>query len=206
MSAVRSMTGFAAVEGSFADGTTFTLSLKSVNHRFLDLQMRLPNGCDALEVELRRVLKASVERGHVDVTLEIGRGTVARTAMPVIQEQVLESLVVSLRQMAKRMGLTQEPELAALLRVPGVMATEARQSGALDAEAMAAVMAAMEPAVERLQAVREQEGADLVMELRAGMARLLAASDEVSGLRAGVRQAGFRGCGRSLRSCWGAVR
>ena len=185
------MTGFAAVEGSFADGTTFVLTLKSVNHRFLDLQMRLPNGCDALEVEFRRVLKASVERGHVDVTLEVGRGAAARVAVPVIQEQVLEALVVSLRQTAQRMGLTQEPELAALLRVPGVMTTEARQSGSLDGEAMAAVLAAMMSAVERLQAVREQEGADLAVELRAGMARLLAASDEVSGLRAGVRQALF---------------
>ncbi len=191
MSAVRSMTGFAAVEGSFADGTMFTLSLKSVNHRFLDLQMRLPSGCDALEVELRRMLKANVERGHVDVTLEIGRGVAARVAMPVIQEQVLEALVVSLRQTAQRMGLTQEPELTALLRVPGVMTTEARQSGVLDAEATAAVLAVMAPAVERLQTVREQEGADLAAELRAGMARLLTASDEVSGLRAGVRQALF---------------
>ena len=191
MSAVRSMTGFAAVEGSFANGTTFVLTLKSVNHRFLDLQMRLPSGCDALEVELRRVLKASVERGHVDVTLEIGRGTMGRTDVPVIQEQVLEALAGSLRQTAQRLGLTQEPELAALLRVPGVMSTEARQSGGLDAEAMAAVQTAMVPAVERLRAVREAEGAELAAELRAGMARLLAASDEVSGLRAGVRQALF---------------
>ena len=48
MSLIRSMTGFAAVESSFTDGATFTLSLKSVNHRFLDLHLRLPSGCDAL--------------------------------------------------------------------------------------------------------------------------------------------------------------
>lgn len=192
MSVIRSMTGFAAVEGSFADGTTFTLSLKSVNHRFLDVQTRLPNGCEAMETELRRVLKGRVERGHVDVTLEVGRGAAAaRALVPVIHEEVLEALVVSLRQTARRLGLTGEPELSALLRVPGVVTTEARGGGGLDAEAVATVMTAAGTATDRLQAVREREGAELATELRAGMTRLLAASEAVSGLRSRVRQALF---------------
>ena len=50
----------------------FTLTLKSVNHRFLDLSLRLPGDCDALEVALRRLIKERVRRGHVDVTLHPG--------------------------------------------------------------------------------------------------------------------------------------
>ena len=185
MSMIRSMTGFAAVEGNFADGTAFTLTLKSVNHRFLDLHLRLPNGLDLLEIELRRVLKGTIERGHVEVTLEVGRGAVVEHR---INEQALEALVTSLRATAQRFGLAQEPELAALLRIPGVMTTEARSNRSAE-EMATGVMAVLPAAIERLQAVREQEGSDLAMELRSGMVRLMVVSDEVSALRAGVRRA-----------------
>ncbi len=188
MNGVRSMTGFAASEGSFADGTAFTLTMKSVNHRFLDLQLRLPSGCDALEIEMRRMLKARLERGHIDVTLEIGRGVSAGYR---INEEALEALVGSLRAAMERLGFVREPELAALLRVPGVMTTDTRASRPPEGEMTAAVLAAMEPAIEQLQAVREQEGAALATELRAGMERLLTLSEGVSGLRAGVRLAQF---------------
>ena len=49
-----SMTGFARVQVRVNDQLGYTLSLKSVNHRFLDLQLRIPTSLDALEMELRR--------------------------------------------------------------------------------------------------------------------------------------------------------
>ena len=201
MKAIRSMTGFAATEGSFADGTPFTLTLKSVNHRFLDLQVRLPSGCDVLEMEVRRRVKGSVERGHVEVTLEVGRQAVAG---PRLNEAVLEELVLTLRATAGRLGLTQEPELAALLRVPGVMTTETRGSRMSEEEMSTLVLEALGPAMERMQAVREREGAELARELRAGMARLLSVSDAVSTLRAGVRQAQFARLRKRLEELLGA--
>src|SRR5246500_3352332 len=86
---IRSMTGFAQVKGevqqnalaSAADGTHsngrigFTLSLKSVNHRFLDLHFRLPSGTDSLEMHLRRLLKENVARVHLEVSLSLDRST-----------------------------------------------------------------------------------------------------------------------------------
>src|ERR1700687_3048242 len=56
--AIRSMTGYSRVVGKVEGGRAFTLSLKSVNHRFLDLQFRLPSERDGLEMQLRRVLNA----------------------------------------------------------------------------------------------------------------------------------------------------
>jgi len=52
----------------------FALSLKSVNHRFLDLHFRLPSGSDSIEMQLRRLLKEKIARGHVEVTLNLERG------------------------------------------------------------------------------------------------------------------------------------
>ncbi len=102
-----------------------------MNHRFLDLQVRLPSGCDALEVELRRVLKGAVERGHVEVTLEVGdRRRLGCASM----QAVLDELVLAPAAADQRLGLTQEPELAALLRVPGVMTMEAASGRVADGE------------------------------------------------------------------------
>ncbi len=76
--AISSMTGFARVQARVPRAanrisSSYTLTVKSVNHRFLDLQFRLPSGLDALEMELRKVLKENLVRGHVDLTLSVDR-------------------------------------------------------------------------------------------------------------------------------------
>ncbi len=73
VSEVYSMTGYASVRGSVRELVAFTLSMKSVNHRFLDLNLRLPSYCDGLEMQMRRVLKERLRRGHVEVTLQLER-------------------------------------------------------------------------------------------------------------------------------------
>src|SRR6201997_4162950 len=70
---IYSMTGFARTQVRVHDQLVYTLSIKSVNHRFLDIQLRLPAGLDALEMELRRVLKENLVRGHVELTLSVDR-------------------------------------------------------------------------------------------------------------------------------------
>ena len=70
---IYSMTGFARMQVRVHDQLGYTLSVKSVNHRFLDIQLRLPAGLDALEMELRRVLKENLVRGHVELTLSVDR-------------------------------------------------------------------------------------------------------------------------------------
>ena len=72
---IYSMTGYARVQVRIQDQLSYTLSVKSVNHRFLDVQLRIPNGLDALEVELRKALKDALVRGHVDLTLSVDRSS-----------------------------------------------------------------------------------------------------------------------------------
>ena len=80
--AIASMTGFARVQARVSVGgeeqLSYTLTVKSVNHRFLDLQFRLPLGLDLLEIELRRMLKENLIRGHVDLTLSVDRNSQAK--------------------------------------------------------------------------------------------------------------------------------
>ena len=80
MSEVYSMTGYASLRGSVRDSVAFTLAMKSVNHRFLDLNLRLPSYCDGLEVQMRRMLKERLRRGHVEVTCSWSAGAVLESS------------------------------------------------------------------------------------------------------------------------------
>src|SRR5437762_10848774 len=112
---IRSMTGFAQAKGQL-NNIGFTLSIKSVNHRFLDLHFRLPANTDALEMTLRRVLKEKLARGHVDVALSFEQGGATPFA---INKQLVAAYVQAFRAAAIEAGIAAEPDLNAVLRLPG---------------------------------------------------------------------------------------
>ncbi len=185
--AIRSMTGYARVAGKVEGGRAFTLSLKSVNHRFLDLQFRLPSESDGLEMKLRRALKEKMTRGHVDVTVSLDRAGEDGTAVElVVNKEIVRGYVQAFRSAAKEFGVSGEPDMNAILRAPGAMETVAPQiSDALDD----AVLACLPEALERLNAMREEEGSATARELRDRMERLQKAVAEVGKYRASVQKA-----------------
>ncbi|MCU1224553.1 MAG: YicC family protein [Edaphobacter sp.] len=188
MSVVYSMTGFASLRGSAGEGLAFTLTMKSVNHRFLDLNLRLPSYCDGLEMQMRKLLKERLRRGHVDVTLQLERRASAAIQL---NADLLNAYVKAFREAAAVHGVDSELDLNAMLRIPGVMSVEASVGTEDSRELDAAVMEQMPLVVEKLNEVREQEGQSLVAELRASMLRLRAFAGEMAGLRNGVRETQF---------------
>jgi uncharacterized protein (TIGR00255 family) len=187
MSVIYSMTGYASLRGSVRDTVAFTLAMKSVNHRFLDLHLRLPSSCDGLEVQMRRMLKENLRRGHVEVTLQLERRTDSEVQL---NPGLLDAYVRAFHQAAEAHGLASEPDLNAMLRIPGVMTAES--GGAAEIEGLdAAVLAQIVPLIERLNEGRRQEGASLAAELRASMLRLQGFAEEMAELRSGVREAQF---------------
>ena len=106
-------------------GVAFTLTLKSVNHRFLDLNLRLPGDCDALEVALRRLIKERVKRGHVDVTLHVDRRSREQTQTIQLNRELLAAHLQVFHEAAKLHHFNVEPDLNELLRMPGVLSTDA---------------------------------------------------------------------------------
>ena len=189
MSSVRSMTGFGSVNASPGEGPTCTLTIKGVNHRFLDVSVRLPGGFDVLVAELRRTIKASVARGHVEVTLEIARADAGQGLQ--VNAKLLRSLVEELRSLATDHGLSTELDVVGLLRVPGVLVHESRAADLSPALLQEYMPALLEGALDKFQRARELEGAELAREMRESMRRLGTLLSEVRELRAGVRQAHF---------------
>ncbi len=190
-----SMTGYASAQSATGDGLAFTLAMKSVNHRFLDLNLRLPSDCDALEVGLRRMVKERVRRGHVDVDSARGPARRASPAQTVqLNRELLAAHLHAFQEAAKLHHFNVEPDLNELLRMPGVLSTEAG-AALLDparvAALEAAVMALAPSLLEQLNQVRAVEGAALAAELRAAMLRLRILAEECAQLRSGAREAHF---------------
>jgi len=194
---VYSMTGFARISGRVSESLGFTLSLKSVNHRFLDLHMRLPGGTDALEMQLRRVLKQKLVRGHVEVTLNLDRGQKVETAY---DAALVETYLAAFHSASAKHGLMGEPDLNAIFRLPGIFNGDGRpferasadRGSDEDARALeAAVLDEIPRLIDALNAMRAQEGAALAADLLAALDRLRSLVDEAAELREDVRQAYF---------------
>jgi uncharacterized protein (TIGR00255 family) len=179
---LRSMTGYAQVKGQANVGLAFALGLKSVNHRFLDLHFRLPSDTDALEMKLRRLLKEKMARGHVEVTLSLeyaGNNGVA------LNRRLVGSYVQAFRAAADEFGVTGEPDLNVVLRMPGAMESAAEKSGE---ELEAAVLARVEEALARLNQMREEEGRGIETELRERMNHLAKAGAGMEGHRSAIQR------------------
>jgi len=188
VSEVYSMTGYASLRGMVRDQVGFTLSMKSVNHRFLDLSFRMPSYCDGLEAQMRRMLKERLRRGHVDVTLQLERRANSEIQL---NAALLGAYMQAYREAAESNGLAYEPDLNAMLRIPGMMTAESSVGADELAGLEAAVLAQVGVLVEKLNDGRAQEGAMLAAELRASMLRLRVFAEEMAELRNGVREAQF---------------
>ncbi len=179
------MTGFASVTGTLDNGRGFSLTMKSVNHRHLDLSVRVPMGMDALEPALRKAVKAEVRRGHVELTLQFEKAS-AMAAVE-LDEGLLEAYMGAFRRAAEKHGVKQGPDLNGLLKMPGVMSAAVVQTDAGAVEAP--VLAAMDELLRRFNAAREAEGGALAADLRAGMESLGRLTLEARALREGAAEA-----------------
>src|SRR4051812_17468427 len=180
---VRSMTAFAQVKGQAGDQLAFTVSLKSANHRFLDLNLRMPSETDGLEMKMRKALKEKLARGHVDVTLAIERGAGAQFE---VNKTLVGGYIEAFRTAARSFAVTAEPDLNAILRMPGAMNSAlASMDGAFES----AVTAKLEECIALLNEMRTHEGAGIERELRDRMKGLKSATSEIEKLRGAVSRA-----------------
>jgi uncharacterized protein (TIGR00255 family) len=166
------MTGYAEARRE-SDGWLVRVSLRSVNHRFLDLRVRLPEGLESFEPLIRQALRDRLRRGHVEVALHVEP---ARGASVNVNREVVAAYLHVVEDLRREFNLTQELDLVALLRLPGVVAAagEGGAPGSLGDDAAERlrqqVAACLEQALLHLDEMRQTEGRALTEEMR----RLLA--------------------------------
>lgn len=174
---LRSMTAFALHSGSLGP-VSWTLEMRSVNARGLDLRLRLPEGYQALEAPLRAAIKDRVHRGNVTVGLRITTSD-AQSDLALDAAQ-LDRVLAALEEVQSRAfdkGVTlSQPSTADVLSQRGVVLAEGAETDPRDV--VAEIQQQLEPLVADFVGMREQEGAALGKIIRGQLDRLAQLTDQ----------------------------
>ena len=175
------MTGFARVRKEIPQGE-LVLSLKSVNHRGLDLHFHLPNELDALENDVRAVIKSGVARGHVQIHVGLTRNEVGDAAP--LNRAMFHAYIAAFREAAQLYALEGQPDVNSALRIPGMLSTGDEEE--LGEAATKALLEAAAEAVAVLNRGREREGAATAQEMGQRCRNICGLVSRMEEIRAGA--------------------
>jgi uncharacterized protein (TIGR00255 family) len=178
---IRSMTGFGRAKGTVGDDWAVEVVARSVNHRFLDLNIKVKEQETELEPVLRRVFSRHIARGKVEVSLRLRRATPAPTVIS-IDEGLLEALLARFAVLSERYPVSGRLEARDLLTIPQIFSVEASVDGFTE-EDVAALGEIARQAARELVAMREAEGALVAADLAERIAFLEKRLAELTGRR-----------------------
>ena len=178
------MTGFARVRKDIQQGE-IVATLKSVNHRGLDMHCRMPAEMDALEHEVRAVVKGGVARGHVEIQISFTR---TAGAAATLNRPLLDAYIQAFRDAAGVYGLSGQPDLNSALSIPGMLSAAAGDEE-VETEAAKAILETAGEALVLLNAFREREGAAIAGEMRQRCQSVLGLVGRMEEIRAGASAA-----------------
>jgi uncharacterized protein (TIGR00255 family) len=156
---VRSMTGFARVKRAIEQGE-LVVSLKSVNHRGLDLHFHLPPEFDCIENEIRGEIKQGVARGHMQVNVAFTRSAEGGSSL---NRELFLLYLQAFRAAAGEFEISGHPDINSALRVPGMLAASIEPE--VGEPVLKAVVELVRDAVSSLNTFREREGQALADEI-----------------------------------------
>jgi uncharacterized protein (TIGR00255 family) len=162
---IRSMTGFGSGRG-VASGEEIAVEVRSVNHKFCEVKVRLPRELSALELEITRVVKDRLARGGIEVTVR--RAGPGGSMAPRVDAGLAEAYARAYAEVAARLGLHGQVTLSDIIAAEGVIRLDDRETD-LDA-GRAATERALLQALEALGAMRQREGEALRRDLESRLA------------------------------------
>jgi len=169
------MTGYAQARAE-ENGLALRVSIRSVNHRFLDLHVRLPEGWEPLEPRLRARVRQQVRRGHVDVMLRVEpTGAVAVQ----VNHALASAYARAAQDLSREFGTAPDVDFVALMRLPGVVAGAGLPSEEDVERASALVGRCLDDALARLDEMRSTEGAALAAEMRGRLQKIAAHAEKI---------------------------
>ena len=177
---IKSMTGFASLTHE-DERATIGVTVKTVNHRFLDIQLRMPQSLADLEPRVRALLQKRLARGRVEVGITVQLRTAPAPSVE-LNEDVVGALAAAIERARERGLVAGALTPGDLLRLPQALSVRERPAEAdpaVEAQVASSVEAALEQALADLDAMRVREGAHLQADLD-GRRQLL--GDLVTGL------------------------
>ena len=177
---IRSMTGYALVRQETSAGE-LTASLRSVNHRSLDLHFHLAGEFAPFENALRSLLKERLGRGHVEVRLSLASDPQAERGG--YNRELLKRYLMAFRQAAAEFDLDSQPDLNTFFALPGIL-ENGRDIKSLPPSFGEEALTAMTACAAELNACREREGRELQSAIASELDALEAGSSQITTVRA----------------------
>jgi uncharacterized protein (TIGR00255 family) len=159
---IKSMTGYGRAQAQL-HGRDITVELRSVNNRYLDCSVKLPRIYGFAEDAVKAQVKKAVSRGKVDVFITVQATEAAQVAVS-INRPVLEGYLMALRQIAQDYSVTDDITVMSLSRLPDVLTVQKQEED--EDEVLADLMAVLDEALTRYDAMRTVEGQALEDDLR----------------------------------------
>jgi uncharacterized protein (TIGR00255 family) len=182
---IQSMTGFGRASGALSPRYFATVTAKSVNHRFLEASVRLPEYMWDMEAPLRALASEFFSRGKVDLSIRIQRTQQPEYSVR-INTQIANAVIPQLRSIAEELGLGSSLTGSDLMRVPDLLQVEAVDAEIADEE-REALTSLVRDAFTQMTSMREREGVSLRDDIAARIQTIRALREELGGHRDEVR-------------------
>lgn len=175
------MTGFARSRKTLDSGE-IVVSVKSLNHRGLDVQVHAPSAADEFENAIRAMVKSRLTRGHVEVRISLPSNESAGSPVLALNRELLHQYLKAFQEAAATHGIHAEPDLNAAFRHAGMLA-ESSPEALCNSEIEKAVLDALSEALDGLNEFRAREGAEIAAEMRTHNAQVTALAAEMERIR-----------------------
>jgi uncharacterized protein (TIGR00255 family) len=182
---LKSMTGYAQAR-AVENGWTLRVTIRSVNHRFLDLHLRMPEGFEPLEPRIRQLVRERIRRGHLDVTVHYD---LAGPSAVGVNQEVAAAYLQAATALRKQFGIQSEPDVESIMRLPGVIGAP---SASLDGELERldrVVSRCMIESLDKLDRMRGDEANHLRQEMSARLGNIATMASSVATLAERARPA-----------------
>jgi uncharacterized protein (TIGR00255 family) len=162
---MKSMTGFGR---GAVTGENFSVSaeIKTVNNRFLDLNLRLGNELQSLEANLKRLIQNRLSRGRIDVFINYERTS---EIVYELNRPLISGYLSALKEMQNEFSLSGEPDLNLIARLPNSLQTKTED---VSDEFTSGIETAVKLALDELESMREVEGESLKKELESRLSEI----------------------------------
>jgi len=199
-----SMTGYAQARHE-QYGWAVRVTVKSVNHRFLDLKLRLPEGFDLYDLRLRQIVRERIHRGHLEIFVNAEPGTAAPVQ---VNKELARAYLCAAHSLLKGKSGVANLDAVSLLRLPGVIAGlngAVPESEEEQQKLGQALDSCLREAIGKLDEMRRAEGKHLVAELRERLARISGQVEQVRVLASTLRPAFARRLEARLKELLGGT-
>lgn len=173
---MNSMTGYGKGISEHS-GIKYTIEIRSVNHRFLEIKCRMPKGMLAIEEKVERTLKDAFDRGSFVVHLDVDASSEGPREIN-LDYELAEAYYVAGHRLKEHLGLAYDLSLQDLIRYPEVIRSEEKEK---DEDLWIAIEEAVKEAMKELMVMRAKEGAKLIVDLKDRIGLMEEAISTISG-------------------------